>query len=739
MRGLEKGRTIAPVNPMHSSKYTAFLSYSHRDTAWARRIHRSLERFRIDDHLAERATLVGPDPRSLRPVFRDREEFSAGKSLDSQTREALEASAFLILLCSPAAAKSEYVNQEVLLFKQLGRGDRIIPVILDGMPDSGDTECFPPAMRYQVTRTGKVSKKKESVIAADVRTSGDGWPLTMAKIVARMIGVGTDEVFARTERERRRQVRMRALVASLIAALAAGSALFAYKSHTQQQTLSEIETLVSRYSVAPPGQESATTSTEQLTEAITAIVSGAARDTRYASALQSLKDGKVEQAEKLLRLVAEETAERARSEGKRAADAYRQLGAIAGLGDPKRAREAYARALLFDPSDTDALYWHGWLSLSAGNMAVAERELRRLLEISTGNNDSRGIYRAHLRLGELVREQGDLETALEHQTAAYRIASTRAKEAPGDSERQRELSISCEKLGDIFYSTGKIDEALTYYRKGLEITQNLAANEKGDVRWQRDLAVLLERVGDVLGSQGKIDDALASYRQSAAIRDSLAKKAPENESWQRDHSVALERIGDALHMQGKPQEALETYRQSLAISKRLAESDAENAGRQYDLSVSASKVGDMLRLLGRLDEALTFYRDSQAINEKLVKDKPGNANWHRGLSVAYIKVADVLAERNAVADSFNSYEQALTIRQQLAQSDPSNTVWQRDLAVVYSKIAKAHELAGARDKAIEALEKGMNIIRQLVERAPGNAGWKNDLSWFEQTLSTLRN
>ena len=66
-------------------------------------------------------------------------------------------------------------------------------------------------------------------------------------------------------------------------------------------------------------------------------------------------------------------------------------------------------------------------------------------------------------------------------------------------------------------------------------------------------------------------------------------------------------------------------------------------------------------------------------------------------------------------------------------------MWQRDLAVVYSKIAKAHELAGARDKAIEALEKGMNIIRQLIERAPGNAGWKNDLSWFEQTLSTLRN
>ena len=723
----------------HDYKYTAFLSYSHRDSKWASRIHRALERFRIDERLRERATFIGPDPSSLRPVFRDREEFSAGKSLDRQTREALEASAFLILLCSPSAAQSEYVNQEVLLFKQLGRADRIIPIILDTSAEGGANECFPPAMRYRVTKSGRLSKKKEDIIAADVRSSGDGWTLTLAKVVARMIGVGTDEVFARAERERRRSLRVRATVGLVIAALAAGGAIFAYQSHNQRQTLAEIESLVSKYSVVSPAQGATTTSTEQLTDAITAIVTGAARDKRYASALRSLKEGKVGQAESLLREVAEETARRADTESKRAAEAYRRLGAIAGLGDPKRAREAYAKALQFDPADTDALYWHGWLSLLAGHLSVAEKELNRLLDISKQNDDSKGIYRAHLRLGELDRDRGNLDAALKDQTAANRIASARAESAPDDMERQRDLSISSEKLGDIFFLKGKIDKALVYFRKGLEISKRLAEKDQKNPQWNRDLSVLLERVGDVLVSQGKIDDAVDSYRQSATIRKGLAESAPENESWQRDHSVALERLGDALHFKGEQAEALANYRESLAISQRLAARDEENAGRQHDLAISAAKVGDMLRASGKLDEALALYRDSQEIGERLVKAEPSNARWNRGLSVALIKVGDVLAEQNKTSEAVKSYDEALRIREGLVISDPSNTVWRRDLAVIYSKFANAYQLRGERERAIEALEKGKGIIAGLVAHSPGNAAWQRDLKWFEQRISELRN
>ena len=61
--------------------YRAFISYSHADTGWARWLHRGLESFRIDKDLAGRETATGIIPPALRPVFRDRDDFTAGHTL----------------------------------------------------------------------------------------------------------------------------------------------------------------------------------------------------------------------------------------------------------------------------------------------------------------------------------------------------------------------------------------------------------------------------------------------------------------------------------------------------------------------------------------------------------------------------------------------------------------------------------------------------------------------------------
>ncbi len=94
-------------------KYRAFLSYSHVDSSTAKRLHAELERFRIDDDLVDQHTEMGRVPPNLRPILRDREEFKAGVPLAVQTDTALGEAMALIVLCSPAAAMSDYVNDEV--------------------------------------------------------------------------------------------------------------------------------------------------------------------------------------------------------------------------------------------------------------------------------------------------------------------------------------------------------------------------------------------------------------------------------------------------------------------------------------------------------------------------------------------------------------------------------------------------------------------------------------------------
>src|ERR1700686_2077561 len=101
---MPRSRTEIHVGAPIPYKYRAFLSYSHRDMAWGKWRHKTLEGYRIDKDLVGRETPVGPVPKTLRPIFRDREDFSSGHTLTDATVTALDSSAALIVLCSPVSA-----------------------------------------------------------------------------------------------------------------------------------------------------------------------------------------------------------------------------------------------------------------------------------------------------------------------------------------------------------------------------------------------------------------------------------------------------------------------------------------------------------------------------------------------------------------------------------------------------------------------------------------------------------
>ena len=136
-------------------KYRAFISYSHADTSWTKWLHRGLERFRIDRDLVGRETTTGTIPKTLRPIFRDRSDFTAGHTLTDQTLAALDASHALIVICSPAAAKSGYVNNEIRLFKSRHPGRPVIPLIVAGKPGDPELECFPSALKFRLDAEGR--------------------------------------------------------------------------------------------------------------------------------------------------------------------------------------------------------------------------------------------------------------------------------------------------------------------------------------------------------------------------------------------------------------------------------------------------------------------------------------------------------------------------------------------------------------------------------------------------------
>src|SRR5262249_23157854 len=102
------------------------------------------------------------------------------------------------------------------------------PVIVDGEPGDADRECFPPALRFEVGADGRVTDTPSKMLAADARREGDGRDVAVAKIVARLLGVRTDGIFRRAERERRQQLRRRNAIIAVLASLSLVALASAY-------------------------------------------------------------------------------------------------------------------------------------------------------------------------------------------------------------------------------------------------------------------------------------------------------------------------------------------------------------------------------------------------------------------------------------------------------------------------------------------------------------------------------
>jgi len=158
--------------------------------------------------------LVGDDnemgrvPARIRPVFRDRDDLPSVADLGATVKQALADSENLIVVCSPRAAASHWVNEEIRHFARLGRTARIFCIIVGGDPaaDGSVAACFPAAL---------AEAGLQEPLAADVRKWADGKNVAKLKLIAGLLGIRLDEL---RRRELQRQRKRRAITGLGVAA-----------------------------------------------------------------------------------------------------------------------------------------------------------------------------------------------------------------------------------------------------------------------------------------------------------------------------------------------------------------------------------------------------------------------------------------------------------------------------------------------------------------------------------------
>lgn len=174
--------------------YYAFISYTEKDEKWAEWLQWELEHYNIPTKVRNEHKEL---PASIRPVFWYKNDL-AGAHLSGAIKKELEQSKYMIVVCSPASAIKEWVNDEVRIFKdELGRGEKIIPFVVDGeiKSNSSELECLPQPIR-------NLPREKE-LRCIDVREYGKNKALV--NIVSTLLDIRFDVLWNRFKHEQQRR------------------------------------------------------------------------------------------------------------------------------------------------------------------------------------------------------------------------------------------------------------------------------------------------------------------------------------------------------------------------------------------------------------------------------------------------------------------------------------------------------------------------------------------------------
>jgi len=478
-----------------NQNYAAFISYAHADEKVAGRLHEALETYDLPDGVV----VNGRD--SITPIFRDVTELTAAHSLSEKIQDALQRSRYLIVLCSPAAKASHWVNEEIRLFREIHGDKGVLAAIVDGTPST----AFPEAL----TEDGR------EPLAANLMQGRDRFRFGVHQLAASLLGVGLDSLVQRAEKRRRLRARLITAATSVLAIVMGGLAYTAFDARdAAEKSRDDAERLV-EYMVSDLKSELYSLQRldilDGLGEEIVAYYEGIDpqrlpddRLVKLIAAIQSLSEVAIEERE----------FERA---ARYLADAS-QMVEILEKREPDsddslfyRAQNEFWEGLIYKRQrmwDEALPYWQRYNDIGQELFARDTANPKWAMEAGWGAKN----------LSILYRSKGDFETAQRYAYDAMETFEIAFDENPDDIYFAYEHADIISAVSDSEEKFGNVETAINLRKRALKLISDVRSKStidyKAEYYYNQSLFRLRESEGKSICNHSDFDEV---FKQSKAI------------------------------------------------------------------------------------------------------------------------------------------------------------------------------------------------------------------------------
>jgi Tfp pilus assembly protein PilF len=571
-------------------RYKAFISYSWADKQWGGWVHRTLELYRTPAALVGAAGALGPIPRRLHPIFKDREEEAAGHGIGASIEAAMAASEFLIVICSPRSAKSQWVNREVAWFKTHQSKERILALVVDGepaaslSPDKVSEECFPATLLYRVDANLEPTDQREDVpLAADARKSADGKRLAKLKLAAALLGVGLDDLVKRDDR--RKAVRRRWAMGGMGAVAASMSAL--------------------------------------------ALIAVEQRD--HARNMQAQAEQQRTQAESLVEFMIGDLRHKLQQEvqlkvladiATRAQDYYAVQQAIA-MDDDALGRRARVLDLLGD-IEADLGNSDSAIDLIRQSIASSAELLRR-----APDDPARIINHAHAvqGLGAMAYQTGDLALAASQMQQAVALTTRLVSLDETNLEWRAERASTLANAGIIHLRNNDVDAAAEKLSLAATIKRGALADAHNLRQAQYDLALTLSWLAAAMARDGRDEVALSTFEEEGRIYSAMLDANPDDKPARRRRAINWAKKSTLARHTGDTETAYKLSTQAVDEAEALLADDSADT-RYLEAAINAQlSLGSAAVEAEQLPIASNAAARAHELLNTLLSINPDRAYW----------------------------------------------------------------------------------------------------------------
>ena len=265
------------------------------------------------------------------------------------------------------------------------------------------------------------------------------------------------------------------------------------------------------------------------------------------------------------------------------------------------------------------------------------------------------------------------------------------------------VAVTLNNLAILYKNTQRFTEGEVMYKEALEIRRRLA--KSNPQAYEPDVSATLNNLASLYYETQRLTEGETMYKEALVFYRRLAKSNPQ--TYEPKVAMTLNNLANLYSKTHRFTESEAMYKEALETYRQLAKTNPQTY--EPDVAMTLNNLANLYYKTQRLNESEALFKEALVIYQRLAKSNP--QAYEPGVAMTLNNLASLYREIQRLTESEAMYMEALEIRQRLSKVNPQP--YEPDAAVTLTNIGILYYKQGNYTMGLEYFDKALAIFEKV--------------------------